>query len=456
MIYSTFSVYIVIYKSTASPHCVSLQRWLEFIALFTTLLSQAGVLKMGNSASIPLPCWERVLSYLPLPDVQSLMKSNSDVCELIHQNRYFWHERAQQFYRLDPSAFSVLSNSETDILYGLVQRVCRAWIHLEATEGNVATDVHSTMDYDMKGDVLLISVDQLYGRIAVHFEEGETRIFDIENMGQGPIRTVRVQPLREMILHGPVIFMRESPRREEFHTEVHNWRLDIGMAALRPGYMRICGAPLKKSYDFLLAYDMHCHAALAYPLTKEGYKVEPLSIKFPSGTVLHDHDIIKSRIYTVLAQDGAAYFMEFSLPNGELVKRYLIACPIEFHEPRIAYPYVLITQRPFNGDLARQNSGIYGARIRIPGNINRVTSDRFVVADELLDTPTTSDYYIFLKDIANNNVKIVVVGDPSAPFHVVDTVPLTDNCVIAAWGLSIIYVRDTRLVIRRYAPGVFR
>ena len=153
VIYYTFSVYIVIYTSTASPHCVSLQRWLEFIALFTTLLSQAGVLKMGNSASIPLPCWERVLSYLPLPDVQSLMKSNSDVCELIHQNRYFWHERAQQFYRLDPSAFSVLSNSETDILYGLVQRVCRAWIHLEATEGNVATDVHSTMDYDMKGDL---------------------------------------------------------------------------------------------------------------------------------------------------------------------------------------------------------------------------------------------------------------------------------------------------------------
>ena len=82
-------------------------------------------------------------------------------------------------------------------------------------------------------------------------------------MGQGPIRTVRVQPLREMILHGPVIFMRDLPRCEEFHTEVHNWRLNIGMAALRPGYMRICGAPLKKSYNFLLAYDMRWSRSLS-------------------------------------------------------------------------------------------------------------------------------------------------------------------------------------------------
>ena len=308
-----------------------------WILLFLGILSSV----MGNKLALPAPCWEKVISYLPISDVRSLMQADRELEALIVANRQFWLHRARQFYELDPVVFARLKDHldgvwdpDTD-RNRLALRMIGADHHLTYIQNNMATDSQTTVTVDLENRILLMSVDQRNARIALHFEDGATRVYSLPDMSL--LSSFAYHKLTEIVIRGPTLFIRppfeKSPEDSMFHTEVINWRLKVDMAGLRPGRKRIGDAPLKVSDSYLLTYDCTLQQGLAYPLDDNGYKVDPRIVSFPVDMSLFDYAIKGSTVLTIMSQSGAFYFMDFALPKGEPVRKFLVACPKEFHQP---------------------------------------------------------------------------------------------------------------------------
>ena len=409
---------------------------------------------MGNGLSLPLPCWERIIHYLPIPDIIQLCHADEECFILIRRNRLLWQSRAQQFFDLDPSLFARFAMTESDPLHDLVPAVCRADAMVTSVKANIESDNQIIRTHPVGGEVVLMSVDQKKRRVAVQLRTNIIRIYNLERM-DGHVCGFESHRLQEMVLHGSVLFKREAANPSVFHTDVYSWTVEVEMKGLHPGYQRNCPAPLKRCDEHLMAYDRINHAALAYPLYLDGYHVHPHVVPFPPNTFLHDYAIRKNVIYAILSDGTAFVFVDFVLPSGEPNRKLVIATPTELHEPRISFPYVLITQRPFNHDGNRRNIGVYGARIWIPGTYARVEGGTTVVADYMVDPVSSSEYFLFLRDLRHSRTYVVRLGDMDTSFGVVDTINSEEEPIIASYGLSFVYCYSNRLVIRSYADEAF-
>ena len=412
---------------------------------------------MGANQSLPLPCWEHILSFLPIQDVVQLTHVDEETFELIRKNSYFWRKRAQQFHDLDSMLFTRFKDTSGDKMSDLAPAVVRADAALEVIKSGIEIDAQTIRSYPMDDEVMLMSVDQREGRVVVQLLNKTIRVYNLERMVEGPLHEFQWSPLREIILHGPLIFMRDTYNPVTAHTDIYSWADKEIMAHLGPGSTRVGAAPLKKSDDHLLAYDIQNHAALAYPLRKTGFCTGAHVVKLPNETSLHDYAIRKNVVYTILAIGGVFFFQDFLLPTGDPIRKLAIATPTERHEPKLKYPYILITQRPFAGDSDRRNIGVYGTRIWVPGAYARVETGTTIVADDMVEPVSCSEYFLFLRDFRRNRILVLRLGDMETPFRVVDQIGAdNEETVIASYGLSFVHRHGRRLIIRSYTDAEFR
>ena len=206
-----------------------------------------------------------------------------------------------------------------------------------------------------------------------------------------------------------------------------------------------------------MTYEGPKHRALVFPLTESGYRVDPIQIPFPKSLTLCNSAIHKGRIYAIFTERFAYYFFEYEVSTLTLVRNVQIAAPMEFFEPKIAYPWILLTTRPFQGDDSRENNGVYGARMYIPGNLEKVETSiaGYMIADELIKTPSCYDAFVFLKDAHSRYIRIVSIATPHTPFRTIESLRLQDHCAVACYGLSVIHRQTSGIISRRYALGDF-
>ena len=420
---------------------------------------------MGNAPSLPFPCWENILSYLGVFDVQNLMEADENIRRHLMDNRFFWIKRARRIYEIDPTLFPQFARVGGETVNELFYAVTRANFQLQRSYINVSrNDPTEEIHIDMGHEAVLISVDQKKGFLALHLSNLETRIYALSDLRAGPLRTLRLGPLKEMLIQGDTLFLRTTPVSESYHTTAYNWRIVVDMPGFRPGANMIYGAPLKISQRYLMAWNKPNNAALVYPLSTQGYKdqgtvysLEPHVIVFPVGHFLHDYAINESTIYAIFASGGAFIHMDFSVPDGITKRAFHIAMPLDLFQPRLAFPYVMVNQRPFNGDgmlcdhmRDDRDRIVFGGKYWIPASYPRMERNGFVVAGDMVETPTSTDYFMFVRNHTNGFVKVLRLADENLAFRVVDTFPLRDSTIIACCGLAYFYTNDRILVLRRF------
>ena len=416
---------------------------------------------MGNWPSIPLPARDLVASYLSVFDIQNVMAANRALRVSLSQDRPLWVKRAAYFYEMDPILFEELGRPDDFETEDLGWKVGFSYTTLSRTLLNISShannpDLNAPTEETLAlpNRVRNLSVDQVAGRVALEFEHSVIKIYDLENLSAEPLRSIVPNPRsKQILLHGAMVFMRRPNEPDLYHCDIYNWRVDVNMASLEPPYEDARAIPLRASKNFLIAFDRGRHSALAYSLSAVGYSVEPTVIKWCSETCFIDHQIHNDTLLCLGTRYGSYFYFDVHIPSGEYRRHFLVASPVDFHFPRLAFPFVLVTQRPIMSPVDAGDFNIFGARILVSDCRTRCGYRRYLMAEYKVPSSSSNDQFIFLVNTQNRTIDVVYNGYPGPIFAKVDSLPIRCqlNAPVASYGLSYVFVTGNQLKIRRFS-----
>ena len=412
---------------------------------------------MGNNLSaFPVTAQDIVLSYLNVTDAKQLMSAHEFFQTQVRQNRPFWLKRARILYAKDPAVFLRLRNPDLFPRHALIEHVCTADTLLQDTIGQIANGEAIEGVYEFEDKVVCMALDEKACLLVIHLHNYRTEIFNLLRFGDPPLRIIDAINIEEVVIHGDLLFYREPNEPETYHADVLNWRINIPMASLEPRMDHV--SPFfAKSDEFLAVYDDHAHCARAYPLVVNGYEKDAIPVLFPNDADFHDMAVREDIILVILRKRGTEClaFKSFKIRSNAILQHFQIHCPSKIVRARIAYPHILLAQPP-PAALRHTVYNVYGSRILIPGNNQRVFGNRQLLASNLIESPTNGDFaqFVFISDGLNERTDICHVGETGSALRRTDTAPFCWPLNgIVSFGLSVIFTRQHEIVFRRYAPS---
>ena len=424
---------------------------------------------MGNFlCKLPLLVRDNILEFLRVEDVKNLMRVDDQVQASIGSHRSFWIREAESLYYIDPALFMRLKSHHLFNDDALVRLVCDAHTKYLETVGNILAANSEDMVHSVGRKIITIAIDEEAGRIAVSLDNDTLEIHSLLRLRDPPLRSVCIEGIHHMVLHRDVVFLRHTRCPSKYHTDVYNWRIGMNMLSLTPGSEDIGCFRLKFSNRFLLAFDHPAQCTLAYQLNGAGYCVHPFRVPLPQPGYMRDHGTRDDRLFALLEVGRKWEFYELNIFDGRVLRAFLVAAPCFLYNPKIAYPYVMVTQvnrhhiphrqrrSPPPYGAARAPFYAYGPRILIDGPDDVVLEANPIHSDGGIKCASSRGNFIFIADGRNEHSKIIFVGDPTLPFrpsdfaeHVYHGGPCSPG--IVSFGLSVIFVQRDLLVFRNYS-----
>ena len=414
---------------------------------------------MGNLlAKLPVLVQDNILAHLSVRDAENLMSVDAAARYCVSQNRGFWVQKAMWLHNKDPTLFRRLASHHLFNGPTLKNHIFNADLTFTEIQDNLESGRSYDTYFKMKEKILHLAVDESASLVALHFRDQLTQIHSLTRFGDPPLCSFSSPSIKSMVLHGNFLFHRKPEAPGYFHTDVTDWKNQRSAASLGPNYAAAGDFPLKSSDEFLLAYDCLRHEALLFSHLDDVFDEDPYTLEYPTDSRLQDQATKGLSLYAILQKFDRYVFTEFIITTGQMMREFLIATPVSFLRPSIAYPFILITQSPCppsrlchsRTDLRiRHPFYIYSARIVIPGGDTSVRSDGQVVSDTAIQCVSSRAQYLFIPD--DDRMKVVPIGDSGATFFDVSSVDHTykENC-IASFGLSYIYAQGPGLTIRRF------
>ena len=419
---------------------------------------------MGNSlGKIPWLVLDIILDLLHLEDAKNLMVCDNRLRDMISANRPFWERHAMRLYEIDPALFMRLKSHHLFDQDALVQLVSAAHSTYLATVGNILAANSEDTEHAMGRKIVTLAIDEEACLLAIHLDGNLVQIHSLLRLGDPPLRSVRLGAIHHMILHGNILFYRHTHCPATYHTDVYNWKIGLEMASLTPGSDDIGAFRLKFSNRFLIAYDWPNHCSLAYQLDDVGYRLHPIRVPLPAAIRLRDHATRGNLLLVLLEVDPSMHvYHEIDILKNQVIRVLFVASPIFLYAPKIAYPYILVTQANCRSQAhlgldshARSPFYVYGPRIFIPGSNGLVLGADPIHSSGGIKGVSFRGQFVFIANGNNDHTKIIFVGDPSVPFqptdyaqHVYRNGPCAPG--IVSFGLSVIFARGSVLVFRRY------
>lgn len=423
---------------------------------------------MGNSlCKLPLLVRENILEFLRVEDVKNLIRADDRVRASIVSHRSFWVREAERLYYIDPALFMRLKSHHLFNDDALVRLVCDAHARYLKTVGNILAANSEDVVHSVGQKIITVAIDEEAGNIALSLGNQMLEIHSLLRLRDPPLRTVCIEGIHHMVLHRNVVFLRHTRCPDKYHTDVYNWKAGLDMASLTPGSDDIGCFRLKFSNRFLLAFDHPAQCTLAYQLNGAGYCVNPFRVPLPRPGYMRDQGTRDDRLFALLEVGSKWEFCELNILDGRTLRVFLVAAPCFLYNPKIAYPYIMVTQvnrhhvahigrhSPRFDTAARVLFYAYGPRILIDGLNNDVLTADPIHSDGGIKCASSRGNFILIGDGRNEHSKIIFVGDPSLPFrpsdfaeHVYTGGPCSPG--IVSFGLSVVFVQRDLLIVRKY------
>ena len=424
---------------------------------------------MGIEISkIPFPnqdVSECILKYLSVDDARELMITSKYIHHQVVTIREFWLKRAQQLFAIDPAHFRALKDPSVYEQSVLVKKVCEAHIEYCAIKAQIFS-ADSASDVSMSFPTVVdgISVDTAASLMAVATSK-KIEIFSLLEFGSPAIVTIdtAIECYRQIVLHGDFLFLRPPVDEHRHHFDVYNWASHADVCSVVPRYFPAMRRPLKKSEYYLATYILDFDGIVAYSLGRhDDFNPTPVNISYDrsvSGQIsfVYDYDVVGKDIFLLIDRDASFVVERHHIPTGQITEKFLVASPSVLHEPRLAYPHVLIAQKPLSGNAnyADENFRFYGVNIviddpgrrygeiRVPRHFSRIRAN-------MLHHATSSDVFFHaLVDYSEPGTRFVFVGENR--FRVCEYVDFViPTFCFEPFGLSIIYARGNNVTLVRF------
>ena len=332
-------------------------------------------------ASAPVLVQDEILSYFSVEEAVSLMQANPETRSCIVENRPFWRKQAQRLVDIDSRAFHVLADISLLNDENLVREVCQAEENYKDALDKIENNESEDDVLQLQQAVESLAFDPQTNQMAVLLANGDVEIYSTARFGDPPLRTI-VNMIRytEILIHGNALFLRPPLDSNRFHTDTHDWNMDIPTTSLTPAFIHMDRFQLRQSETYLLATNSRTNTILAYPLTISGFDPDCLRLHFGQSDKIIDCAIHGSRVMVIVKSIGQHVFLEFNLDrDGALVRNFLVADPAVFHAPTIVHPFVLVTQRIVGADANRGFA--FGARRPIQGHFHDIQDESLIIRD---------------------------------------------------------------------------
>ena len=309
---------------------------------------------MGNSPSYVIPdviVHGKILSYVTVDDAKSLMQTCKTWYDEIVANRPFWLEKGRQLYKKDPSHFQRLRDPSFFDNLALVKHVCAANAEFIAIRAQIFSGRSAATECIIQPfgqQIQCISADPVSSLLVIAFAN-KIEIYSLLSFGDPPLRVIptEVNEYRQIIIHGDFLYIRPPTDLSIFHFDVHDWENSMPLIAVPPRYALAKKRPMRMSDQFLVAFDGGADRILAYPITRDRFFPNPIQIAYDDGNaercLLYDYNVNGAQLLVIVERDYVYFFCErYDAHTGQMLQRILVAFPAVFHEPRLAYPHILI------------------------------------------------------------------------------------------------------------------
>ena len=257
--------------------------------------------------------------------------------------------------------------------------------------------------------------------------------------------------------------MRPPVDQSSHHFDVYDWESYMPLLAVPPRYALAKVRPLKKSDEFLVAFDSGADRLLAYPIARDRFSPNPIRIAYDDGTaercLLYDYNINDAQLLLIVERDYVYFFCErYDVHTGLMLQRILVAFPAVFHEPRLAYPHILIAQMPATSSpFVDESHRIFGLNLVLDDPLrvnNRPEIPRqfgWIPAHMPLLGPSVGNF-LALVDFGIQRTHFVYTGD--FRFRLTEHVkePISPFC-FAPFGLSFLYAHGNDVTLVRFFEG---
>ena len=418
---------------------------------------------MGIQMSkIPALVQEKITAFLSVEDMRTLMHVCKDIHDHIVSQRQFWVMSARHFYGKDPMLFARLRDPELFETHVLIEHICSAHTIFMETQENILENKYRDEVIEISngsyGGIISMAVDDKAAIVAV-FSNYRLRIYSLLRFGDPPIGFSRHNLVSSMVLHGNIVFIRPARRFRQHHTDVFNWKIGSSLTSLTPAAADAIGLDLKKSEQFLVAYNKAEHAALAYPLVENGYEVNPFSVPFEADMLLEDLCVCKNYILALFEKEKKLIFRQYLITSSEVAREFSDTHPISVGGPRFGFPYIFVTQTPnsavSNGNEVRElwNNGphtTYAASVRIPGPDITVGIEGGAIHGSVFSGPMIGGSFAFFIDTYGDETEVIYIGNHSDVIRQIRSLECDASWNIAPVGLSYVFTQESRIVLRRF------
>ena len=404
--------------------------------------------------NLPVVVQNKILSCLTVKEAQNLALTSKNVNDMVSSNRYFWLARARYLYSRDPALFIRLKEPTALPQNALVRHVSRGSCRFNQIECRIRADEYREDFIEMPDHVRSIAIDERNGRIAVYVEDFQLHVFSLLRYGDPAIAVIDAPPIDSMIIYNDIVFSRPPAIPVKYHADVLDWTTDTYLASLSPDIAATDKFPLKGSDNFIGTYHKIRNAVLAYALMGNEYECKPFFVDLPRDSTLTDFAFFGPRLHVIQTQLGDHDFVEYDVRTSNIQRKIPVARPSMLITPTLAYPFVLLNVTPKvmtepAGEEVPAPLNILGARIYIPGSRPSPLMYNRLTAGGTIPNSASSSNFVFVSDLYGEQVLAAYINSRRF-FPVPGCSPTSPHNVIASFGLSYVYARDSILVFRRF------
>lgn len=288
-------------------------------------------------------------------------------------------------------------------------------------------------------------MDGLNCTVAIQICYKQLHVYSLLRFGDPPLKIITSPYIDNMVLHGNLIFIR-PPYDGAFHTDVINWKDEVGPPSLKPSFKNSNRHSLRKSATMLLSVDSYTREILAYTFSKDAWD-SPMKQGYGRREHLVDyaanHDLI---IGIFRKRDKRLIYRSFNPFKQEIIRTFVLPPSGNGTEAQLIYPYVIFQGRFFSNHREkyefRSCASLY-TQTQHPRMREHAVFGHYAIKV----TPSSQSPFFFIESYESIEC-LVYHMDRLASFRVVAD-GITDSYDIAPMGLSFLFVRDRREVVFR-------
>ena len=308
---------------------------------------------MGNTSSNLDDACDSIGSYLTVKDAARLKEASKDCYNHVNNCRSFWLNKAKEYHDLDPAIFQHLKQPEAFGEMALIRLVCLAYAKHVKIKGQIknkwVTRLGIPITQSANRSVHCIAVDINTSMLAVGIKK-EIQVHSLLRFGDAPLMVIptEIPEYRQLLLHGDYVFSRPPKKGEEVNAMVHNWRSGAPAQDLIGAYSTCKVYDLLKSDRYIVAYDLNPTQGdiMAYSLGSNSYKAVAKRSSVRGDGWVMDMSINRAHLLLLIRRSHSITFEERAIATNLIVRKFLVALPPEFNEPKIVFPHVHSVLKP--------------------------------------------------------------------------------------------------------------